>query len=145
MKTVDQIISLGAAFFGVKREILLSRLRIEDTCLIRFSIMAACRDQGYTLSAIGSAFNRDHKAVLHGLRNLNPNKFRNRWKDHEGFNRYLSALQDKVDPVEEAARTIRTALEQIDAKITALQAARAKLAEAQENIETASKMADVEI
>jgi len=65
---VDDTLLAAATVTGIPRYRLLGSERFQETCEARFLCWALLREQNFTLRSIGFAFNRHHKAILHGLR-----------------------------------------------------------------------------
>lgn len=94
-KSIDTIVGLGVQFYGISKEILESTRRTEPLVRIRFSIMGACRAEGYSLCSIGNAFNRDHGTVLHALRRLNEDSMGALWESHLAFSEMVRMRSPK--------------------------------------------------
>ena len=67
---VTQYVEQEAATAGTKPFIIMSRDRTPKVAHARWRVMRRLRDDGFTLAQIGQWLNRDHTAVIYGLRNL---------------------------------------------------------------------------
>lgn len=65
---IGVIQTIVADEFGVSTTQLTGRCRSDPICLPRFACYWLCRQFGFSLKTIGSAFNRDHAAVMSGSR-----------------------------------------------------------------------------
>ncbi|MBK1884130.1 hypothetical protein JIN85_17045 [Luteolibacter pohnpeiensis] len=65
---LDRLIDAASEFTGFSREDLLSTRRPDRLARTRWAIWSILRADDWTLREIGNAFNRDHGAVIHGLR-----------------------------------------------------------------------------
>lgn len=135
MRSLEEIIDLGSRFYGIRVEVLVSRKREEKVALTRFSIMKVCREEGYKLAAIGRAFNRDHGTVLHGLREVNAEKFGPYWTQHEQF--VAIAHRDsepEINPMAGLLNDIDVRLANVQIQIDSLEGMKKKLLETRELI-----------
>lgn len=130
MKPIEKIINLGATFYSVSKENLVSRRRDDPLVRIRFSVMGACREEGYTLNQIGIALNRDHGTVIHGLKQLNESSMAEMWRNHIHFLETLKSRTDLDDqPIKDVLVATKVAISDIDDRITRLNELRRTLAE----------------
>lgn len=66
----DQILNLVSLSFQVTPEQILGRRRFPRIVKARHVSMVALWQMGFTTTAVGGAFNRDHCAVLHAIRKI---------------------------------------------------------------------------
>lgn len=134
MNSIDRIITLGASFYSVRRDMLLGPRRDEPIVLVRFSIMGALYAAGFSKNAIGRAFNRDHGTVIHALKQLTAESMGGLWKQHLAFIETLALRTDLDDAVPNVVFATETAISDLDRRIAALQHTRGVLSSALEAI-----------
>ena len=69
---LDKAVKEASRVWGVSRDAILSKQRPERVCKARFAVYAWMRRQGYVYEQIGLVMDKDHGAVINGVR-----KFRN--------------------------------------------------------------------
>lgn len=81
-----------AAYFGVRQEVLMGRVRTEDVALARMTVFWLGREcTAATLTEIGRVMARDHGTVLHGCRAI-----RDRMDTDDKFAREINELKAAV-------------------------------------------------
>lgn len=141
MKPIDDIIDIGCRFYGLNRQLLLSQSREEKLVLTRFSIMKACRDEGYRLMAIARALGKDHGSVIHGLKVLTAEKAGLFWDDHERFLSVVKSNDNSPDPIAGILREVATRLEMVQVQIDKLDRTKNKLLEVRKMFEPENQKA----
>lgn len=66
----DNVISAVAEYYGISREMLLSRSRSMPLVRQRQVAMSIARDFGCSLPSIALVLDKDHTTVLHGVRKV---------------------------------------------------------------------------
>lgn len=127
MKTTDEIIDLGAAFWGTTRAELIGRARHEPLARYRSSIMDACRKEGHTLVVVGAGFERDHGTVIASLRHCVEGRMKPFWTKHLEFLEYVRTASAIANHSLETSNSIDRAIRGIDLQITELQSMRIRL------------------
>ena len=100
------IAELAAPIWGVKSTDLLSRRRVsQEVTGARQACMTVLRTRGYSLSAVGRAFDRDHGTVLHAVKSVTNNvevwpAFRQKWE------MLVGVLVEDEDPEDKVSITL---------------------------------------
>ncbi len=100
------IAELAAPIWGVKSSDLLSRRRVsQEVTGARQACMTVLRTRGYSLSAVGRAFDRDHGTVLHAVKSVTNNvevwpAFRQKWE------MLVGVLVEDEDPEDKVSITL---------------------------------------
>jgi len=100
------IAELAAPIWGVKSSDLLSRRRVsQEVTGARQACMTVLRTRGYSLSAVGRAFDRDHGTVLHAVKSVSNNvevwpAFRQKWE------MLVGVLVEDEDPEDKVSITL---------------------------------------
>lgn len=100
------IAELAAPIWGVKSTDLLSRRRVsQEVTGARQACMTVLRTRGYSLSAVGRAFDRDHGTVLHAVKSVSNNvevwpAFRQKWE------MLVGVLVEDEDPEDKVSITL---------------------------------------
>ena len=100
------IAELAAQIWGVKSSDLLSRRRVsQEVTGARQACITVLRTRGYSLSAVGRAFDRDHGTVLHAVKSVTNNvevwpAFRQKWE------MLVGVLVEDEDPEDKVSITL---------------------------------------
>lgn len=70
MVTLQQILTPGSEYFGIKENILTGRWRNRDITGPRMMIILFMVYEGFKVSPIGLLFNRDHSSVSHSTKTM---------------------------------------------------------------------------
>jgi hypothetical protein len=131
MTPIQEIITAGSRFYGTTEEMLKGPCRERHIAHRRFSIMAACRGNGYTFKEIGDAFNRDHGSVMHAINQCCPEKFGSDWVNHQRFMTLTGCTAIMPEGYESAMREeLGRKIDEIKLQIEILAASLAKLTNA---------------
>lgn len=83
-------IKRAAEAFGVPPQLIASRSHTMRAVWPRQAVMAALRDQGYSLPRIGRVLSRDHTTILNGLR-----KHEARLRSDPNYARHHAAMDER--------------------------------------------------
>jgi hypothetical protein len=118
VKSIDKIIDIGCVFYSIRRDILISSRRDQPTSRIRFSIMAALREEGYSLTSIGMALQRDHGTVINGIKQVTPGAMGGLWPNHQQFLKMIALRTDlEDDPIPDVIAATKMAITEIDRRM----------------------------
>lgn len=104
MTPISEIIAAGSRFYDLPENIMKGPCRERHIAQRRFSIMAACRGNGYTLQEIGRALNRDHGSIMHGIEQCCPEAFGELWPTHQRYMTLMGCSNVVPEAYEQAAR-----------------------------------------
>lgn len=89
---VNRLIDAAEEVFGIRRNIMLSRLRMDAVVIPRQSAMALAYEFGYgSTVSLGMMFRRDHGTIIHAIRAV-----RNRADTDPIFATKLAKLREKI-------------------------------------------------
>lgn len=137
MTPIIEIIRAGCRFYNVGFEAMTGPCRPQYLIIPRFSVMAACRKEGYRFNTIGEAFNRDHGSVLHAIKKTTPESFGNRWREHLRFMELVEVITTTDRAPDVINEEIHFRILDIDNEIKRLNQAKEKLLRASRELATA--------
>jgi chromosomal replication initiator protein len=94
----DRVIEVVCQFYGVEKAALLGSDRTQHVAMVRHIAMYLARlYSGLSYPALGSAFQRDHSSIIHGVRMIE-----RRIKDQPAFAEFLARLEHAIQDDNEA-------------------------------------------